>query len=73
MTVSMNGLSMPSIELTPSVMNGEMISNLNSEETSIAQLQEQLSTGNVVNQPSDNPALAANIMQINSALSRATS
>jgi flagellar hook-associated protein 3 FlgL len=73
MTVSMNGLAMPSIELTPSVMNGEMISNLNGQETSIAQLQEQLSTGNVVNQPSDNPALAANIMQINSALSRATS
>ena len=63
---------MPSIELTPSVMYGEMISNLNSQETSIAQLQEQLSTGTVVNQPSDNPALAANIMQINSALSRAT-
>ena len=36
-------------------------------------MQEQLSTGNVVNQPSDNPALAANIMQINSALSRAAS
>ncbi len=71
MTVSMTGLSMPSIELTPSVMNDEMISNLNSQETSIAALQEQLSTGNVVNQPSDNPALAANILQINSALSRA--
>jgi flagellar hook-associated protein 3 FlgL len=73
MTVSMASMSMPSIELTPSVMNDEMISNLNSQETSIAQLQEQLSTGNVVNQPSDNPALAANIMQINSALGRATS
>jgi flagellar hook-associated protein 3 FlgL len=73
MTVSMSAMSMPSIELTPSVMNDQMISNLNSQETSIAQLQEQLSTGNVVNQPSDNPALAANIMQINSALSRASS
>ncbi len=73
MTVSMSGSFMPSIQLTPSVMNDEMISNLNSDETSIAQLQEQLSTGNVVNQPSDNPALAANIMQINAALSRSTS
>ncbi len=72
MTVSMSGTFMPSIQLTPSVMSDEMISNLNNEETSIAQLQEQLSTGTVVNQPSDNPALAANIMQINSALSRAT-
>jgi flagellar hook-associated protein 3 FlgL len=71
MTVSMSGTFMPSIQLTPSVMSNEMISNLNNDETSIAQLQEQLSTGNVVNQPSDNPALAANIMQINSALSRA--
>jgi flagellar hook-associated protein 3 FlgL len=71
MTVSMSGTFMPSIQLTPAVMSNEMISNLNSDETSIAQLQEQLATGNVVNQPSDNPALAANIMQINSALSRA--
>jgi flagellar hook-associated protein 3 FlgL len=70
-SMSMSGTFMPSIELTPSVMSDEMISNLNNEETSIAQLQEQLSTGNVVNQPSDNPALAGNIMQINSALSRA--
>jgi flagellar hook-associated protein 3 FlgL len=72
-TVSMSGTFMPSIQLTPSVMSDEMISNLNNDETSIAQLQEQLATGNVVNQPSDNPALAANIMQINSALSRANS
>ncbi len=72
MTMPMSGTFLPSIQLTPSVMSDEMISNLNNEESSIAQLQEQLSTGNVVNQPSDNPSLAANIMQINSALSRAT-
>jgi flagellar hook-associated protein 3 FlgL len=72
MTMSMSSVSMPLVEPTPSTMSNTMISNLNSEETSIAQLQEQLATGNVVNQPSDNPALTANIMQINSALSRAS-
>ena len=72
MTMSMSSVSMPLVEPTPSTMSNAMISNLNGEETSIAQLQEQLATGNVVNQPSDNPALTANIMQINSALSRAS-
>jgi flagellar hook-associated protein 3 FlgL len=62
---------MPAIELTPSVMSQDMISNLNNEQASIAQLQEQLSTGNVVNQPSDDPAQAANILQINAAITRA--
>ena len=72
MTMSVSSISMPLVEPTPSTMSNEMISNLNSEENSIAALQEQLSTGNVVNQPSDNPALTANIMQINAALSRAS-
>src|SRR5580704_10900035 len=67
----MSGSFMPAIELTPSVMSQDMISNLNNEQASIAQLQEQLSTGNVVNQPSDDPAQAANILQINAAITRA--
>jgi flagellar hook-associated protein 3 FlgL len=44
---------------------------LTGDQSSIAQLQQQLSTGNQVNQPSDNPALASNIMQIDAALTRA--
>jgi len=71
MTMPMSGASMPSIELTPSVMSQQLIADLDGDQTSIAQLQEQLSTGNQVNQPSDNPAEAANIMQINAALTRA--
>jgi flagellar hook-associated protein 3 FlgL len=71
MTIGMSGSLMPAVEMTPSVMSQQMITSLTGEQTSIAQLEEQLSTGNVVNQPSDNPAQAANIMQINSALTRA--
>jgi flagellar hook-associated protein 3 FlgL len=73
MTLGVSGTFMPAIELTPSVMSQQMVSNLTGDETSIAQLQEQLSTGNQVNQPSDNPAQAANIMKIDAALARANS
>jgi flagellar hook-associated protein 3 FlgL len=67
----MSGISASAIELTPAVLSQQMITNLTSDQTSIAALQEQLSTGNQVNQPSDNPAQAANIMQLNAALARA--
>jgi flagellar hook-associated protein 3 FlgL len=70
---SISGASMMSINLTPSVMSQGVISNLNSDETSIAQLEEQLSTGSQINEASDNPALAANIMQVNAAVTRAGS
>jgi flagellin-like hook-associated protein FlgL len=49
---------MPAIQLTPSVMSQQLISDLTGDQSSIAQLQQQLSTGNQVNQPSDNPSLA---------------
>jgi len=61
------------ISLTPSVIQQQVISNLNGDQTSIAQLEQQISTGNQVNQPSDNPALAGSIMQINGAIARAGS
>jgi len=67
----MSGISASAIELTPAVLSQQVITNLTSDQTSIAALQEQLSTGNQVNQPSDNPAQAANIMQLNAALARA--
>ncbi|HUZ10078.1 MAG TPA: flagellar hook-associated protein FlgL [Acidimicrobiales bacterium] len=71
MTDLMSGVSLPAIELVPSVMGQQAVTNLTTDQTSIARLEEQLSTGNQVNQPSDNPAQASNIMQINAALTRA--
>ncbi len=71
MTSLLSGVALPAIELTPSVMNQQAITSLTSDQTSIAQLEEQLSTGNQVNQPSDNPAQTSNIMQLDAALTRA--
>ena len=42
---------------------------LSSQETSIAQLQQQLATGKVLNQPSDNPYGASLALQLNSSIS----
>lgn len=72
MSDMMSGISSNAIDLTPGVMSQQVITNLTNDQTSIGQLQQQLSTGNQVSQPSDNPAQAANIMQLDAALSRAS-
>jgi len=59
------------ISYTPQIMANQMISNINASESEQATWEEQLSTGNVINQPSDNPAGAAELLQLNANLSRA--
>jgi flagellar hook-associated protein 3 FlgL len=46
---------------------------LSSQETSIAQLQQQLATGKVLNQPSDNPAAVTQVLALSGQASQLTS
>lgn len=71
MTDMMNGISSSAVQLTPSVIGQQIATNLVNDQVSIATLQQELSTGNMVNRPSDNPAQVGNIMQLNAALTRA--
>jgi len=59
------------ILLSPSVLESSMINNLNTDQTALATVENQLSSGNAVTQPSDNPAGAANILQLQGSLTRA--
>ena len=59
------------ISYTPAIMANQMISGLNTAEAQQANDEEQLSTGSTINQPSDNPAGAAQILQLNASLARA--
>jgi flagellar hook-associated protein 3 FlgL len=59
------------ISYTPTIMADQMISGLNTDEAQQATLEEQLSTGNSINQLSDNPAGAAELYQLNASLARA--
>jgi flagellar hook-associated protein 3 FlgL len=58
------------ISYTPAVIADQLISGLNSDESQQATLEEQLSTGDMINQPSDNPAEAAELLQLNGSLAR---
>jgi len=58
------------ISYTPSIIADQLVSNITANQSQQATLEEQISTGNAVNVPSDNPAAAANIMQINAGLAR---
>jgi flagellar hook-associated protein 3 FlgL len=59
------------ISYTPTIIANQLISGLNSDEAQQATLEEQLSTGDSINQPSDNPAGAAELLQLNGSLARA--
>jgi flagellar hook-associated protein 3 FlgL len=58
------------ISYTPAVIADQLISGLNSDDAQQATLEEQLSTGDMINQPSDNPAGAAELLQLNGSLAR---
>ncbi len=49
----------------------QILSNITADETRIANLQEQISSGNQVAQPSDNPPLAVQIMSTQASIDRA--
>lgn len=58
------------ITYTPAILADQMIAALNSDQAQQATYEQQLSTGNVINQPSDNPAGAVQLMQLNASLAR---
>jgi flagellar hook-associated protein 3 FlgL len=62
---------MEAIRLTPQVLAGQLIDNIDNQVTLISDLQEKISTGYKVVQPSEDPAEAVNIMQLQSAYARA--
>lgn len=63
---------MESLSITPSAMEGQLVADLSAQETGVGQLQQQLASGNKVNQPSDNPAAAVQIMQLQAFQTRLT-
>jgi flagellar hook-associated protein 3 FlgL len=56
--------------MTPTVITNQLISGLTSDQSLQAQLETELGTGNMINQPSDNPAGAAQLLQLNANLAR---
>ncbi len=68
----MSGLSgLGPIVITPQVMTQQFIDNLTADQATLAQLENQITTGDAVNVPSDNPTAAANILQLQAAITRA--
>ena len=59
------------IVVTPSVLAASLQQDLRSNQAQIATSETQIATGRAVNLPSDNPAQAANILQLGAAVSRA--
>ena len=59
------------IVVTPNLLASTMNAGLLTDQTNLANLQEQIATGNAINAPSDNPAGAANLLQLQAGLTRA--
>ncbi len=59
------------ISYTPNVIASQLLSSLDANQAQQATLESQLSTGNLVNQPSDNPTLAGSLLASSSSLARA--
>ncbi len=59
------------IAYTPTVIASQLVSYLNADQSQQATLETQISSGNLVNQPSDNPAAAGSLLAANSSLVRA--
>jgi len=60
------------ISYTPSIIANSLMADLQANQSQQATLEQQISTGNAVNVPSDNPAATAEIMQINAGLNRSS-
>jgi flagellar hook-associated protein 3 FlgL len=59
------------ISYTPTIIADNLMSGLNADQAQQATLEEDLSSGNSINQPSDNPSGAAQVLQLNGSLARA--
>jgi flagellar hook-associated protein 3 FlgL len=59
------------ISYTPLVVASQMTQNLATDQSQLATLEQQLSSGDLINRPSDNPAGATSVMALNSSVARA--
>jgi len=59
------------ISYTPTIIANQLITGINSDQAQQATLEEELSSGDAINQPSDNPAGAAYLLQLNGSVARA--
>lgn len=56
--------------LTPSIMDASVLGGLRNDTQAIANLSEQLATGNVINKPSDNPVGVVQVLSLQASLAR---
>ena len=66
----MSNFDMSAISYTPSVIRDQLLQDLSTDQSQQSTLEQQLASGDVVNSPSDDPAAAASLMQLNSGLAR---
>jgi flagellar hook-associated protein 3 FlgL len=59
------------ISYTPQIIADQLMTGINADQAQQATLEQELSSGDVINQPSDNPAGAADLLQLNGSLARA--
>lgn len=59
------------INITPNTLANTMDTGLVADQTNLANLEQQISTGNAINQASDNPAGASQLLRLQAGLTRA--
>lgn len=59
------------VVITPSVLSASLIDDLNADQSSMATVENQISTGNAINVASDDPAGAANLLNLQASVTRA--
>ncbi len=59
------------IVVTPNALTSSMIGTLTADQANLATVEQQVSTGNQLNVASDNPAAAADVLQLQGSLTRA--
>ncbi len=64
-------INLSAITETPTIISSQLIQSLNTDQSQQATLEQQLATGDLVNQPSDNPSAASSLMQLNAGVARA--
>lgn len=67
----MSNIDLSAVSYTPQIISSQLVSALGTDQQQLSTLEEQLSSGNLVNSPSDNPAGASSILELNAGLNRA--
>ena len=67
----MSTLNLNAIAYTPTIISSSLVGALNTDQSQQATLEQQLASGNLVNSPSDNPAAASSLMELNASVARA--